>query len=206
VRNEYHNGYPDLLPRGVYPDDSIAHGAQGGLEVKASRGESSWQSHGPRAGWFLVVQFDLDEATSKALQDREPTRVVAVMVAELEETDWSWQPAAEGRIRSGTASVLPSGARKLREGGVWVAPSYKSVHDERLLTARRDQFRAEGGPTLVAVLTVAGVRLRLDEIVGEIAPAAGVPPQRLRSTVSGMLKRLLTSGAIHRPARGRFSV
>src|SRR4051812_8829101 len=34
VRNEYHNGYPDLLPRGVYPNDAVQHGTSGGLEVK----------------------------------------------------------------------------------------------------------------------------------------------------------------------------
>ena len=121
VMNQFHNGYPDLLVRGHYPLDSVQRG-EGGLEVKASRNASSWQSHGPRAGWFAVVQFRLDERTDIATKDLEPTRIVAVMIAELTMEDWSWQPAGAGRIRSGTATVRPSGALKLRGGAVWVDP------------------------------------------------------------------------------------
>ena len=31
-RNEYHNGYPDLVPHGLYPGNSVQHGTKGGLE------------------------------------------------------------------------------------------------------------------------------------------------------------------------------
>ena len=117
VVNQFHNGYPDLLVHGQYPRDAIQRG-DGGLEVKASRNSSGWQSHGPRAGWFVVVQFNLDERVEVATQDREPTQIVAIMVAEVSLDDWSWQPAREGRIRSGTASIKSSGALKLRDGAV----------------------------------------------------------------------------------------
>jgi hypothetical protein len=36
-RNEYHNGYPDLVPHGVYPGNSVQHGTKGGLEHDLSR-------------------------------------------------------------------------------------------------------------------------------------------------------------------------
>ena len=141
VRNEYHNGYPDLLPNGVYPRNRAQHGQHGGLEVKASRNETSWQSHGPRGGWFLIVQFRQDDADEKALHDRNPTQILAVMIAELVPNDWSWQPAKEGRIRSGTASVKASGAVKLRSGAVWVEPSYEARHTELLKNARKLALR-----------------------------------------------------------------
>ncbi|MCY3567629.1 MAG: hypothetical protein OXH38_03315, partial [Chloroflexi bacterium] len=120
VVNRYHNGYPDLIPHGRYPNDTVQRGV--GLEVKASRSDGSWQSHGPRPGWFIVVQFQIDETESVARLQHEPTRVVAAMLANLGEEDWSWQPARAGRIRSGTASVKASGRLKLRDGAVWIDP------------------------------------------------------------------------------------
>src|SRR5258708_14552431 len=56
VMNKQHNGYPDLLVDGQYAGNAVQHG-EGGLEVKATRSERSWQKHGPRAGWFCVFQF-----------------------------------------------------------------------------------------------------------------------------------------------------
>lgn len=143
VVNRHHNGYPDLIVKGQYPHDDVAHG-EGGLEVKASRYEKGWQSHGPRSGWFAVVQFLFDERTTVATFDLEPTRLVAIMVAELAADDWSWQPAATGKIRSGTAGVKASGTAKLREGAVWVDPSYRATHDA---LAERARARAAKGAT-----------------------------------------------------------
>jgi hypothetical protein len=128
VRNTYHNGYPDLLPRGVYPNDSAQHG-----------------------------------------------------------------------------SVRASGAVKLREGAVWIDPAYAPFHQERLLTARRDHFRVAGADDLLTALRAAGAPLRLDDIVAAVAPIAGVPSDRLRSTVDGVLKKLVATGTVHRPARGLFA-
>lgn len=122
--NQYHNGYPDLIPDGAYPNNSVPHGA-GGLEVKASRERSSWQSHGPRAGSFCFAQFFLDKRKDIALHDLEPVSMRALMVGRLDLEDWSWQPAREGRIRSGTASVKASGMLKMRKGAIWVEPSYQ---------------------------------------------------------------------------------
>jgi hypothetical protein len=48
AKNNYHNGHPDLLPKGLYPSDSIPHASEG-IEVKASRRPSSWQGHNPEA-------------------------------------------------------------------------------------------------------------------------------------------------------------
>jgi hypothetical protein len=42
VKNRYHNGHPDLLPAGIYPDDAAQHATEG-IEVKASRYWRAWQ-------------------------------------------------------------------------------------------------------------------------------------------------------------------
>jgi len=84
------------------------------------------------------VQFELDDDPNKAVVDREPTRVRAVMLAELTEADWSWQPAGPGKIRSGTATIIASGRAKLRAGAVWVDPLYRPTHDKLQTRAIKD--------------------------------------------------------------------
>jgi hypothetical protein len=203
-RNLYHNGYPDLLPRGAYPGSAVQHGDRGGLEVKASRGNSSWQAHGPRAGWFLVVQFDLDHDESKAQQDREPTRVLAVLLAELLESDWSWQPAAPGRIRSGTASIKPSGAMKLRRGAAWVEPTYRAEHDDRLIQACREAWRPTATTDCLYILDQASQPLTPAEVADAAGEMIGVPGSRLLSTVRSVLSNLVRDGAVIRPRPGFY--
>lgn len=205
VKNLYHNGYPDLLPRGVYPGDLAQHGTEGGLEVKASRSQASWQSHGPRGGWFCVVQFDIDEDTEKALRDREPTKVLAVMIGTLTEEDWSWQPARTGRIRSGTASIKPSGTAKLRASAVWVDPGYQGEHDERLLTARRDAWRtAAAEADCLEILREAKHPMKVDQIAAAAARKIEVPADRLRSTTDSTLKTLVKTGSARRTKPGSY--
>lgn len=202
VRNEYHNGYPDLLPNGMYPRNRAQHGDTGGLEVKASRNEISWQSHGPRGGWFLIVQFRLVVDDEKALHDREPTQVLAAMIAELVPADWSWQPAKEGRIRSGTASVKASGAAKLRSGAVWVEPSYEMRQEELLKSARKtvlrerkvDVVRRVASETLGAISRDALYQLVADEYDLEVAD--------VKNHVDQAIKDLIHDGVATRTGRG----
>jgi len=205
VKNAHHNGFPDLLPKGVYPDDAVQRGdRRGGLEVKASRSEAGWQSHGPRAGWFCVVQFEIDRDPAKALQDREPTTVRSMLVAELEVGDWSWQPAAPGRIRSGTASVTPTGAAKLREGAVWVDPDYQTAHEERLVAARRRLFSGQAIDLVLEELDRTSEPLKPTEVAERLGPAARLDPALIRSPVQSALRVLVSDGRAHRPARGLY--
>lgn len=206
VRNRFHNGFPDLLPRGAYPGDAVQHGDRGGLEVKASRYEASWQSHGPRSGWFCVVQFDLDRDPGTALHDREPTAVRSVLVAELETSDWSWQPAREGRIRSGTASVRPSGVAKLRRGAVWVDPTYEDTHQERLRSALLDVFGSRVDDLTLSVLDRATEPLRAPDVADELADLPHLPAAVILGRVRSSLSRLVASGRAVRTGRGMYSL
>jgi hypothetical protein len=209
--NKYHNGYPDLLPKGAYAGDSVAHGELGGLEIKASRYETGWQAHGQRAGWFCIVQFHIHLDDAIAARNREPTNVRGVYVAELVADDWSWQPAGEGKIRSGTASVKPSGMEKLRSGAVWVDPAYEDAH-----VARLDRLRvtlwddAKADAAVVAAITAAGTGLHPSDIATAIAPTIGVTiAKKLEGRVKTSCARLVTSGTLNRVRDGRrfvFSV
>lgn len=207
-RNEYHNGYPDLVPHGVYPGNKAQHGDRGGLEVKASRYDTNWQSHGPRAGWFCVVQFEIDDDENKALQDREPTRIRAVMIAELGTEDWSWQPAQEGKIRSGTASIKVTGRRKLRAGAVWVDPDYESDHQRLLSDATIKTFAVERDKHVVDFFDNHPPDAAKGSVVLEwVAGQHGFDdPQVIKFYVGSALTSLVRAGKIERVKRGVFRV
>jgi hypothetical protein len=201
VVNRFHNGYPDLLVNGAYPNNAVQHG-EGGLEVKASRYDGGWQTHGPRAGWFCVVQFQMDVRTEIALFDREPTRVRAVMVAELVRDDWNWQPAKPGRIRSGTASMKPSGVAKCRSGTVWVDPDYQETSDQLRVRAMHDAFRNQAPTLLEEAMRKRNEPITADEAALALMPFAEISEDLVRKRAKATLASLVKKGRIKKLRRG----
>jgi hypothetical protein len=120
VKNNYHNGHPDLLPVGVYAGDSVLR-AEEGIEVKCSRNPSGWQGHNAEDSWVLVAVYKLDCATEPPEQ-RTPTYFSRVMIANLLRSDWSFAGRGEGSRRTPTASILRSGTAKLIEGTIYEQP------------------------------------------------------------------------------------
>ena len=205
VVNGFHNGYPDLVRTGQYARDSVQRGE--GLEVKASRSSANWQSHGPRAGWFVWLQFTLDKRDIAAFE-REPTRVEAILAARLALNDWSWQPAAEGAIRSGTATVRPSGRAKLRAGAIWVNPAYAEEHAELLRAARIQSFAAAAADsTVLDTLRGSPDALTARLLADLIAPAIGLDDGApLQGRVRAALARLGETGVVVRVGRALYRV
>jgi hypothetical protein len=56
-RNKYHNGHPDMIPKGYCEGDAILHGDEG-IEIKGSRHTSGWQGHNAEDVWLMVFVFD----------------------------------------------------------------------------------------------------------------------------------------------------
>ena len=114
IKNRYPNGHPDLLPRGMFPNDAAQY-AHEGIEVKASRRGGGWQGHNPEAVWLLVFHF-----AANAAHDAErgvppvPFRFRAVYGARLERADWNFSGRSAGSRRTITASVNRHGMAKLR--------------------------------------------------------------------------------------------
>jgi hypothetical protein len=131
IRNRYHNGRPDLLPKGHYQEDAILRGEEG-VEVKASRHESGWQGHNVESGWIMVFQYQVDLET-EPIEYREPTKFVRVLIGQLEEEDWSFSGRREGSRRTITASILRSGMEKLLATPLYLDPTY----EPRRRSARR---------------------------------------------------------------------
>jgi hypothetical protein len=123
VRNARHNGRPDLLPRGIYEGDAVLVGSEG-IEVKASRYASGWQGHNAETGWVMVFQYEID-LISRTVEEREPTKLVRVLIAKLGSADWSESGRGPGSRRTPTASILRSGMEKLLRNPVYLDPAYE---------------------------------------------------------------------------------
>lgn len=123
IKNQYHNGRPDLVPRGHYEGDAVLQGAEG-VEVKASRNDGGWQGHNVENGWICIFQYQVDRDV-EPVEEREPTKFVRVLLAQLDEGDWSFSGRRETSRRTPTASILRSGKAKLLANPVYWDPTYE---------------------------------------------------------------------------------
>jgi len=119
VKNRFHNGHPDLLPKSRYPGDLILHGAEG-IEVKASRYARAWQGHNAEKCWLMVFVF---QANSSSAHDAAatPFKFQSVYCGRLEKTDWKFAGRSETSRRTITASVTKSGELKLQKNWIYQA-------------------------------------------------------------------------------------
>ncbi len=119
AKNTFHNGHPDLLPKGHYPADALQHGTEG-IEVKASRYKSGWQGHNPEECWLMVFVFESDrpvDITSGAAP--RPFRFQKVLLGQLTKADWSYSGRSETSRRTITASVTRSGFEKMKQNWIY---------------------------------------------------------------------------------------
>ena len=119
VKNQYHNGHPDLIPANKFPNDSVQY-SDVGLEVKGSRHLSGWQGHNAEAVWLMVFCFD-SNTSNDAKKDIGPKKFKfkAVYAAELELDDWNFSGRSETSRRTITASVNKSGVQKMKSNWVY---------------------------------------------------------------------------------------
>ena len=124
VKNNYHNGHPDLIPKGRFPNDSVQHAGPEGIEIKSSRYLKGWQGHNPEDVWLLVFVFDSNRPvdTSKGVGPK-PFRFLMVLGALIEERDWQFAGRSETSRRTITATVLPSGYDKMRANWIYRDPA-----------------------------------------------------------------------------------
>jgi len=118
IKNTRHNGHPDLLPIGIYPDNAALHGSIG-IEVKASRNASSWQGHNAEDVWVMVFVFDSN--SPKDLTPIRPFRFRFVAGAQVQKTDWSESGRSGTSRRTPTASILLSGRSKMIQNWIYKA-------------------------------------------------------------------------------------
>jgi hypothetical protein len=77
AKNLYHNGHPDIIPRGMFPGNSVQH-ANEGIEIKASRYGRGWQGHNEEDTWPMVFVYDSNRPRD-VLVNQRPFQFVGVL-------------------------------------------------------------------------------------------------------------------------------
>ena len=113
AKNTYHNGHPDLVPKGKYERDACQYGTEG-VEIKASRHGSGWQGHNAEDAWLMVFVFGANSARDASQGiEAKPFRFVKVVGAQLAKSDWAFSGRSETSRRTITASVTRTGYEKM---------------------------------------------------------------------------------------------
>jgi hypothetical protein len=122
VKNQYHNGHPDMIPKGRFPKDAVQH-ADEGIEIKGSRYLKRWQGHNPEDTWLMVFVFDSNRPVdaAKGIAPR-PFKFVMVVGARLTKEDWLFAGRSATSRRTITASVTKSGYDKMMANWIYKAP------------------------------------------------------------------------------------
>ncbi|MBS0306085.1 MAG: hypothetical protein JSR43_12010 [Proteobacteria bacterium] len=115
VVNAWFNGHPDLVVRGVYPNDRIRAGEQG-VEIKTTRkAGGAVDTHGARNQWMCVFVYRVDNLGEPAA-DRDALVFTEVYLGHVTLDDFRRNPRAELGTR--TATLHAAGIAKLRQ--YWV--------------------------------------------------------------------------------------
>lgn len=114
--NLYHNGHPDLIVSGVYPDNKVQAGEKG-VEIKTTRkAGGAVDTHGARNQWMCVFVYDVDCDTEPA-RDRAPMTFTEVYLGKVSTDDFRKNP--RGELGTRTATLHKSGVEKLRQNWIY---------------------------------------------------------------------------------------
>ena len=133
VKNQFHNGHPDLIQKGRFPNDAVQHARQG-IEIKGSRYLKGWQGHNPEDTWLMVFVFDSNRPAdaAKGIAPR-PFKFVMVVGARLTKVDWLFAGRSETSRRTITASVMKSGYEKMMANWIYKAPDLTTTETASVL-------------------------------------------------------------------------
>lgn len=122
TQNNYFNGHPDLLAKGVYPNDSVKAGTEG-VEIKTTRKVGgAVDTHGARNQWMAVFVYNTDTITEPA-RNRKPLSFVEVYLGQVTIEDFRRNP--RGELGTRTATLHREGILKLRGSWIYKDPVVK---------------------------------------------------------------------------------
>ena len=114
--NGYFNGRPDLVVRGVYPENCVKAGSEG-VEIKTTRKSGgAVDTHGARDQWMCVFVSTVDIETEPA-REREPMTFTEVYLGAVSRDDFRKNPRSELGTR--TATLHREGIDKLRRNWIY---------------------------------------------------------------------------------------
>lgn len=114
--NGFHNGHPDLLVRGVYPDNCAKAGSEG-VEIKTTRkAGGAVDTHGARSQWMCVFVYAVDNKTEPA-RERAPMSFTEVYLGNVTTDDF--RRNARSQLGTRTATLHRHGIEKLRQNWIY---------------------------------------------------------------------------------------
>jgi hypothetical protein len=118
TQNEFFNGHPDLVVRGVYPENAVQAGVDG-IEIKTTRkGGGAVDTHGARDQWMCVFVYEVDNETEPA-RNRKPMMFTEVYLCEVFVADF--RKNARGELGTRTATLHRDGVARLREHWIYLS-------------------------------------------------------------------------------------
>jgi hypothetical protein len=124
TQNNYFNGHPDLLVKGVYPNDSVKAGTEG-VEIKTTRKSGgAVDTHGARNQWLAVFVYNIDNVTQPARERRAMT-FTELYLGEVTVKDFRRNP--RGELGTRTATLHREGILKLRANWIYKDPATPSA-------------------------------------------------------------------------------
>lgn len=116
TENRFHNGHPDLVVKGVYPQNMVQSGTDG-VEIKTTRKNGgAVDTHGARDQWMCVFVYAVDTATEPA-RDRSPMTFTEVYLGQVTTADF--RKNSRGELGTRTATLHANGLKKLRKSWIY---------------------------------------------------------------------------------------
>jgi hypothetical protein len=117
VKNNRHNGHPDILPAGKYPNDAAPHAGTDGIEIRASRYLKSWQAHKAEDMWLMMFVFQSGRVNPKETE-QVGFKFLIVAGGLLTKSDW---PTRKSEASHGIheESVTTSAAERLMSNWIY---------------------------------------------------------------------------------------
>jgi hypothetical protein len=119
VKNNYHNGHPDLIPANTFLKDAVQHDHRG-IEIKAFRYLKGCQGHNPEDIFLLVFVFRSSRPNDSSKEVAPiPFGFIEALGAELQKSDWLFAGRSPTSRRTITASVMNTGYAKMKANWIY---------------------------------------------------------------------------------------
>ena len=116
TENRYFNGHPDLIVKGIYPENKVKAGSEG-VEIKTTRkAGGAVDTHGARDQWMCVFVYEVDNTTEPAIS-RKPMTFTEVYLGKVSTEDFRKHP--RGELGTRTATLHKEGIEKLRANRIY---------------------------------------------------------------------------------------
>jgi hypothetical protein len=117
ARNSFHNGHPDLLVGGVYPNNAVQSGTDG-VEIKATTKKGgAVDTHGARDQTMCVFVYRVDRDPAKSVLTRKPLHFYEVYLFAVTKADF--RSNDRGTLGTRTSTLHKAGVTKLRSNWVY---------------------------------------------------------------------------------------